>query len=291
MNQTSREATKQMRQVLRQVQNHIVQANLNFGAQLESIGFVDVIHHPSMVVPHFNYVTPRKNTAWVGGQAIEKGIQSLKEHGHRGRICFVEGLFPPKFANTLHQLGLELEAETPIMIHKLERTEVAQLPEYPRECQVIQADDQEKLALWWYVWQNAYYDVVVSGVEPVYVGQSMRAVAQGQQIDLVFYQQGFPLGVALITVYEQSAHLMAWALMKEAREPEMIGIIYNAAIRAAAQRGCHILFMAGETNQERQIARKLGFIDAGSIVCYAEATDIAHEENDEALEQPVFILR
>ena len=66
----SRAEVKESRTVLRRIDAHLRQSHLNLGAQTETVGFVDVIHHRTSPLPSLNYVTPRQNTALVPAKDI-----------------------------------------------------------------------------------------------------------------------------------------------------------------------------------------------------------------------------
>src|SRR5829696_21106 len=102
-------AVKESRRILRLIQDHILQAHSLLGVEQESAGMVDVLHHPTNRNGDLNYVTPRRNTAWVSGGYVEKGLERLRQLGRTERVQYVEGLFPPLFAKTLRELGLEPE--------------------------------------------------------------------------------------------------------------------------------------------------------------------------------------
>ena len=72
----------------------------------------------------------------------------------------------------------------------------------------------------------------------------------------------------------QSAHVVALALLHEVRTPQLTKLLLTAAMRAALARGCNLIFAPGETEADRALNRELGFVDVGSMVCYA-----AHSEN------------
>ena len=282
-------AIKESRRVLRSVQAHLSQAHLNMGVRQESVGLVDVIYHPTNKLPHLNYVSPRKNTAWIPGPEVEKGLEYLRNIQRVPRVYYIEGLFPPLFARTLHDLGLQVEQEIPLMAYK-EST----LPKLPMlsEMSVEEAKDQEGVAMWWYVWRNAYYDVVTGGTEPVYIGQDMREITMGRQIDLILHRYGFPVGVVRLTVHEQTANINAIALMKEARTPEVVKMLHYVALKKALDRGCTLVFTSGETEQNRSVCREIGFVDSGSVVCYAEKSgELAEGTDGSSMAEPVFVVR
>ena len=56
-------AIKETRLILRRIQDHLFQAHAAFGAEHQTVGLVDVLHHPTSRLPDLNYVTPRRNTA------------------------------------------------------------------------------------------------------------------------------------------------------------------------------------------------------------------------------------
>jgi hypothetical protein len=146
--------------------------------------------------------------------------------------------------------------------------------------------------LWWYVWQNAFYDVATLGIEPLFAGQDLAALKQGQQIDILLYRSGSPVGVARLSIQDQTGHLLALALMKELSTPQLTRLLQAAALRSALAQGCTMIYAPGEAEADRQIARTLGFLDFGSIVCYAANTHITDEvRDDRILGQPVLALR
>lgn len=98
---------KELRVLLRQVQDHLLTVDALAGAQQESAGMVDVVYHPTDPNPTLNYVIPRRNTAWVPTPTIDVGLKQLREHGRGATFQYMEGLFPPQFGETLGKIGLE----------------------------------------------------------------------------------------------------------------------------------------------------------------------------------------
>jgi hypothetical protein len=283
-------AAKEMRQALRNVQEHLAQAHLTLGAQRETTGLVDVVHHPTSKLPNLNYVTPRKSTAWISGKEVQQGLDQLRKLGRIPRVHYIEGLFPPMFAKTLHGLGLRVEQETPIMLYHPSQTPLPKRS-VPDSVTLVPVKDQRGSELWWYIWRNAYYEVLTTGIEPLFVGRDMREIMMGRQIDIIAYSHGFPAGVVRVTIQNNTAHITALALMKELRTPDMTHLLQIEAIKAAVERECTLVFAPGETERDRRQYRELGFVDSGSIVCYAERTSSTHEESHDTLAQPVLVLR
>lgn len=280
---------KESRRILRLVQEHLSDAHLKVGSQQESVGLVEVVHHPESTLAHLNYVTPRKNTAWVPTPEIEKGMAHLRELKRIPRLNYIEGLYPPIFAKSLHTIGLKVVSETPIMVCKFAPDEAKTKTVSPPNIRIVEADDQQSLGLWWYVWRNVYYDVITSGIEPFKIGESMQKVTLGQETNLLMYRESLPIGVARVTYHKTTAHLTTLVMMKEFRQDHLLRALYQATYNAAKAHNAELIFTSGETEKDRQLCRDVSFVDVGSVVCYAEPSDDSTEEtHDEIVAQPLF---
>ncbi len=271
---------RESKHILRQIQDHLGEMHVKLGALRESVGMVEVYHHPSTNTPTLNYITPRKNTAWVSGSYLQQGLAYLTQQDRLPRVEYIEGLYPPAFARTLRDLGLGLERETLIMVYKpggIAGHPTPMLVERPLPDGIVirQVTDQEGIGQWWYVWRNGHFDVMSLGVEPLFVGQDMQANWTGKQLDYILYRGGFPAGVARVSFHKETAHILAMALLKEMRTPAMIQLLQMAAVKGALERGAKLVFAPGENEAERRMARELGFMDFGSIVCYAAPSGAA----------------
>lgn len=295
------EGVKETRRLLRQVQDHLFLSQTNLGAERETIGLVDVIHHPTNPVPDMNYVTPRRNTAWVAGNYIQQGLERLNALERTSRVQYIEGLYPPLFAKTLRDLGLVVERETPLMLYKVggipsvaTAPSPPDSPSIPEGVRVELVNDQRGLELWWYVWRNAFYDVLTLGVEPLIVGRDMAAIRLGQQIDILLHRHQFPVGIARVSLQSDthSGHVVALALLREVRSKDLTRLLYTTALNAALERQCDLIFAPGETEEDRELCRALGFIDMGSMICYVQRIEPPKEgSSDGVLVQPVLALR
>ncbi len=271
---------RESKHILRQIQDHLGEMHVKLGALRESVGMVEVFHHPITNAPSLNYITPRKNTAWVSGTYLQQGLSHLAQYERLQRVEYIEGLYPPAFSRTLRDLGLELERETLIMVYKpggITGHPTPMLVERPLPDGIVvrQVTDQESIGQWWYVWRNSHFDVLSLGVEPLFVGQDMQATWTGKQLDYILYRGGFPAGVVRVSLHKETAHIIALAMMKELRTPAMIQILQMAAVKGALEHGAKLVFAPGEQEAERRMARELGFMDFGSIVCYAAPNDAA----------------
>lgn len=284
---------RETRKILRQVQDHLFKVHVNLGAIRESVGMVDVFHHPTNPLPNLNYITPRPKTAWVSGGMVQQGIDHLRTFGRTARVQYVEGLFPPLFAKTLRDLNLSVERETPVMVYKPDGINgnmppALMIPSTPDGVTMEQVNDQRGIEAWWYVWRNAFYDVLTLGVEPLFVGRDTAAMRMGQQLDFLLYRYGFPTGVVRVSIQGETAHILASAVLKEARTPAIIQLLHATALKGALERKAKLVFAPGENETERRLGRELGFVDFGSIVCYSDEEksreDAAHVN---PLDQPI----
>lgn len=292
-----RETIKESRRVLRRIQDHLYQAHNNLGGTCETVNLVDVLSHPTNPLASLNYITPRRNTAWVSGDMIAHGLEHLQTLKRIARVQYIEGLFPPLFAKTLLDLGLQTEWELPLMVYLKDgfngqKPAPVQTGTLPDGIRLERVSDQRGAQLWWYVWRNAFYDVVSLGVEPLYAGADLSVLKLGHQLDILLYRNGFPVGVARLSIQEPVAHILGLALMKEARKPALTRLLWTATIEAALAKNCTLIYAPGETEADREMARSLGFLDFGSIVCYTSAIDTAEGDHDDhILGQPVLALR
>lgn len=288
-------AIQETRRLLRKVQEHLLLAHAAFGAQRETLNLVEVVHHPGSTLADFNYVTPRRNTAWVSANFIQIGLERLEALGRTPRVQYIEGLFLPMFARALRSLGLMLEREIPLMIYIADGVAGIKPPVLPAltppdSVQLQTVSDQRGRDLWWHVWRNAFFDVQTLGVEPVSV--TGDTPPDERQQDIILYQHGFPVGVVRLTFQPDNgtAHIVALALQREDRSPEKLRLLLMRALEAAQARGCPVVFAPGESDDDRRLYRDLGFVDLGSIVCYAAPSAIGKTAQDE-LVQPLLTIR
>lgn len=292
-------AVKESRQLLRRIQDHLFQAHSAFGVEHESAGFVDVIHHPQNRLPDLNYVTPRRNTAFVSGKYVQQGIDRLRELERFPRVQYIEGIYPPIFAQVLDGLGLHVERDTSIMVYPLGGISGASVPPIrkprtPANVTLELTMDARGIALWRQVWRDPAYDVLSLGVEPLAVGADVTTEKTGQEIDVLMYRHNFPIGAARIGVQQvtKSAHIVALALYRESRSPQLTKLLLATAMRAGLARGATLVFAPGEAQEDRELCEKLGFLDLGSMVCYAARAENLNGIHDyDHVAEPVLAVR
>lgn len=272
-------AVKETRRILRQVHAHLTQFRLNQGVLLEQTGLVDVLHHPKNCLPDLNYITPRKNTAWIFAKDIQAGFDVLRQHNRALRIEYVEGLFPERFAESLEEVGLGMERARPLLVYQVDQTPF-KVPSALDGVQVDIVNDAQGSALWWYVWRNTYYQVVSHMIDPVFIGQDLWKIHNGTQIDLVMYRYRFPVGIARLTIdrESQSAQIIALTMLKEFRNEASVRLLQAHAMQAAIRQGCILIFTSGASEDDAKIYRDHRFIDCSSVLCYAELHETKCEE-------------
>lgn len=284
-------AVKETRQILRRVQDHLFQAHLALGVTHESVGFVDVMVHPTNAAPILNYVTPRRNTAWVSGKFVQQGIDRLRALKRAARVEYIEGLYPPQFARALSDLGLESERETRIMAYALvELNQKVPRTSSPAGVRSEAAKEGQGSKLWRSVWQDAGYHVSTLGIEPVTVGQTLPATL----VDTLMLRDKTPIGIARVGINPatRSAHIVALAIRQSERTERLTKVLLTAAMRAALTRGCTLVFAAGEGESDQALMSKLGFVDVGTMVCYAARSERANEAHPhDGILQPVLARR
>lgn len=288
----SSDAVRETRRMLRLVQAHLIQTSVNHGASVQVKGFVDVVHHATSAANELNYVTPRKNTAWVSAKEIEHGIEALRGLGRLARVQYIEGLFPPQFATTMNTLGLHMEHETPLMLLEMHSPPPPAARSLSEGLTISEVTDAQGGALWWYVWRNAFYDVVTQTAPPVAIGMDLYHIASGHQTDFVMMRAGLPIGVARLSYYPaaSTAHLESVAFIREARQPRLLRALIQQLMAHAHARGATLIFSSGDA--ERDAYRELGFIDCGSIVWYAEKANDTHKDiHHGGMAQPLLTVR
>jgi ribosomal protein S18 acetylase RimI-like enzyme len=275
---------KQIRQILRQVQSHLTEVHVRQGAEQEQVGLVEVLHHPTSTSPELNYVTPRKNTAWVSIPEVTNGLKVLKNHARALRVMFIEGLFIPAFGDRLASAGLARESELRVMALQLDPMELETVSpdEFDSDetltlgtMAFVNVSSRAESALWWYLWRNAHYDVVTQTAELRFIESSFKQISDGHQVDLIMRIGGIPAGVASLTLSTDrtSAQISSFALARETRSLPHAQQLLEEAIEQAKAKGISMIFFALGDVLLNTASQALGFVDCGGIVCYAEATD------------------
>lgn len=259
---------KDARTTLRRIQEHIRTAHLKLGAQTESAGFAEIVYHPDYRLGTVNYVMPRRNTAFISASHVANALNLLREKGRTTRVFFADGLYLPVFETSLQNLSLQADARMPVLIARSDYK--LSTPALPASMRAVKLPVNQGMAVWWYAWRNTRYNIVTTGFEPLMITRDARAIDTLNYVDLILYDHYFPVGVVRLSCIDKTAHILALALLTTARTDTVTSHLRRAAVDAAFDTGCDLVFTAGTGEQDRQILRDEGYTQAGSMVTYAE---------------------
>ena len=271
---------------LRQIEDHLRHAHDTMGVQRDAIGFVEVVHHPTYVLPALNYVTPRRKTALVPGKHVEEGISSLREHRRSARMLYVEELFPPFFGQSLEKIGLSLEDRFPLWVIDLSTpiNSATQL----ENLSVKTVINQQGIEIWSLVWHNAKYRVYETALEPLQIGK--QYIHQNTVVDIIAYHHNTPIAVARLTIHENTAHLMARALLQSTQPLHLHQWLIQVAAQTAQEHDCTMLFICDAELEKLLSASDLPCQQDGNMLCYTDSINQPDgEETHDTVEQPLLL--
>jgi hypothetical protein len=282
----NRSEIKSYKERLRQIEDHLRHAHDTMGVQRDSIGFVEVVHHPTYVLPELNYVTPRRKTALVPGKHVEDGISSLRDHRRSARMLYVEELFPPFFGDSLQKIGLSLEDRYPLWTIDLTQSITPQ--SLPDELSVKTVINQQGIEIWSLIWRNANYQVHGTPLEPIQVGK--QYIHQNTVVDVILYNHDTPIAVARLTIHESTAHLMARALHQPIQLPNLHQCLIQVATQTAIEHDCTLLFICDKNIEQLLSSSDLPCQQDGNMLCYTDSIDDSFgEETHDTVEQPLLL--
>lgn len=282
----NRSKIKSHKERLRQIEDHLRHAHDTMGVERDAIGFVEVVHHPTYMLPALNYVTPRRKTALVPGKHVEDGISSLREHRRSARMLYVEELFPPFFGQSLQKIGLSLEERFPLWVVDLTQpiTPATRLD----NLSVTTVINQQGLEIWSLVWRNAKYRVYGTPLEPLQIGK--QVIQHNAVVDVIVYHHHTPIAVARLTIHDNTAHLMARALLQSTQPLHLHQWLIQVASQTAQEHDCTILFICDSEIEQLLSASDLPCQQEGNMLCYTDSIDQPYgEETHDTVEQPLLL--
>ena len=277
---------KSHKERLRQINNHLSLAHDEMGVQRDAIGFVEVVHHPTYILPSLNYVTPRRRTALVPGTHVEEGVVALRDYRREVRVLYIEQLFPAFFGKSLEKIGLKLQEKYPLWVmHPIPHRESS----LPSRVTVNTIIDRDGIDIWSLIWRNANYKVHGTPLEPLIIGK--HYVPQKRVIDVVLYHHDKPLAVARLTIYDRTAHLMARAILQSTQPLRLQQWLIEAALHTVAAHDCEFMFVCdAEFDKVLAVTTDLPCQLEGNMLCYSDQFDDRYgEEMNDAVEQPVLL--
>jgi len=271
---------------LRQVEDHLRYAHDDLGVERDAVGFVEVVHHPSYILPSLNYVTPRRKTAMVPGKHVEEGITALVDYRRKTRVLYIEELFPPFFGDSLQQMGLYLNARIPLWVINLTASDVK--VKLPKRMSVNTVMNQQGLAIWSLVWRNASYRVFGTSLEPLQIGKLHPT--NDHVLDIILYLNHNPMAVSRLTLQDNTAHLMARAVVQTTQPLRLQQWLLEVTAQHAIEHGAELLFIADKTIQYLQPVTDLPLTQEGSMLCYTDEPNNNHGEGThDTVEQLVLL--
>ena len=265
------ETVKNSRVLLRRALDHIEDAAQHLGVLRESVGFVDVLSHPEMAIPELNYVTPRRNTAWIGGQAILSGLDLLTSRRRSARFFFVEGLIPAQFADTLTALDLELITAIPILV--LEAAQGHQIlapvqPE-PGDVQIESPSVRHTppcLTTWELLARDPAFKITSLHLEPLTANPSLK------QVDILLARADQIIGLARLSLNTtlQSGHIVACGVRRDFDTAGVGRLLCSSLLRYAVEQGATMVFGDMPTDASRTALLELGAAELGRTVFYTD---------------------
>lgn len=261
---------KDARTTLRRIQEHIRSAHLKIGAQTESAGFAEIVYHPDYRLGVINYAMPRRNTAFISASHVTNALNLLREKGRAPRVYFADGLYLPVFEKSLQSLSLEAVSRTPVLVARPD--DPLSMPDMPASMRAVRLPANQGMALWWYAWRNTRYNIVTTGFEPLLVTRDARPLTVLNFIDFILYDHYFPVGVVRLSCVDNTAHILAMALLSTSQPHNHRAQLRRVAVEAAFEAGCDLVFTSGTGEDDRQALRNQGFTDAGAMVAYVDAS-------------------
>jgi len=282
----NRSKVKSHKERLRQIEDHLRHAHDTMGVERDAIGFVEVVHHPTYILPALNYVTPRRKTALVPGKHIEDGISSLRDHRRSARLLYVEELFPPFFGQSMQKIGLWLEDRFPLWV--IDLTQPITPETRLDNLSVKTVVNQQGLEIWSLVWRNAKYRVHWTPLEPLQIGK--QYIHQNTVVDVIVYHHHTPIAVARLTIHNNTAHLMARALLLSTQPLHLHQWLIQVASKTAQEHDCTMLFICDSEVEQLLVASNLPCQQEGNMLCYTDSIDQPYgEETHDTMEQPLLL--
>lgn len=271
---------------LRQIEDHLRHSHDTMGVERDAIGFVEVVHHPTYMLPELNYVTPRRKTALVPGKHVKNGISSLRDHRRSARMLYMEELFPPFFGQSLEKIGLSLEERFPIYVIDLDQPSTLE-PRFDN-ISIQTVVNQQGIEIWSLVWRNAKYRVYGTPLEPLQIGK--QYIHQSKVVDVILYHHHTPIAVARLTLHDETAHLMARALMRSTQPLHLHQWLIQVATQTAIEHDCRLMFICDADVEQLLSATDLPCQHEGNMLCYTDSIDQPYgEETHDTVEQPLLL--
>lgn len=273
--------TRNRKHRLRMIVNHLQLAHNELGVERDSIGFVEVVHHPTSILPSLNYIVPRQNTAMVPSTDVLNGIVALRDHRRDVRVLYVDDLLP-LFANSLERNGLEVNISFPLWIIA-PPSEVLELPE---NFSITVIPNQDGIDIWQLIWSNSTpnYDIYDTPLEPLLINKQYSR--ENTVFDVILYHHSSPIAVARLTHYDETIHLMARAIVSTPQSSRIHQWLLHGVAQIAYDLESEFLFVCDSDIEPLLKASNIDCQHEGNMLCYVDEIDDGGEIYD-PMEQPV----
>lgn len=286
---------KESRVVARRIHEHVLKAHGALGAREESAGMVDVVYHPESALPELNFVTPRRNTAFVSSRFVQQGIDRLLALKRVPRVMYMQVLYPAPFGDVMTKLGLELEYERTLMLYPFEaamnRTPTRPLlPPLPEAVRLRELNGARGAGVWRGLRHDTAFEVKQIGAVPLALNAGMNTLQTGKQFDVVAYANKLLLGIVRVEALpdNETGHLLALAVRRDPALPALAHGLVVMAMKAAARRGCSLVFTGSDT-RDATLFDDIGFTRFSALTSYAAPHETGNRGNrqHDAMAQPI----
>ena len=272
--------------IYRQIQEHIAASARYAPVIVEQVGTVDVLFHPDHPDPHLNCARPHDGIAWVQPRDLAVAFRALERLGRVPRLVFEDALVPPGFRQQVEAAGLIPDDERALMVYRPVlgpdppgETPRGRLPaaiDPPVTAYV--ARTPEDLSTWLCV-ARAGYDprdapvVDLEEIEPL-----IAATRDGHAAYILASYTDTPLGAARVALRPPTAQLEMVTTAPLWHGMGLEAALVTAAVRAALEQGCDIVFTIAPSAEQTRLCYRLGFVPLTLILSYCPPAEFAGRE-------------
>ncbi len=269
--QPSMKVDPYMREILRQVQHDLIQAQVKQGCRHQKLDLLEIITHPTRTQAHLNYMTPRRKMAWISEDQIQKGADYLRQVGRVARLQFFEGLLPLVFGNTLEHAGFDLESAHPIWCFDLNDANRPSIPDHillPPLYSITKTRTLVDIGKWHLVCKTVHYGVEMWEVDRAVIQSDILQITKGFHKNLLVWHQDEPIGAVRVGMNGQTVQIQTLLLMQEHYQTEIIKAIYQAVLYIAQQNNRATVSVYPAHATETNLLESLGFRQYGVLHTY-----------------------
>ena len=271
LGQPSMKVDPHMREILRQIQHELIQAQVKQGCRHQKLELLEIITHPTRTQASLNYMTPRRKTAWITEDQIDKGADYLRQLNRVPRLQFFEGLIPQVFGNTVKHVGFTLESISPMWCFDLKSPNRPHIPDHillPPLYSITKTRTLVDIGKWHLVCKSVHYGVDVWEVDRAVIQSDILQITKGFHKNLLVWYQEEPIGAVRVGMNGQDVHVQTLSLMDEHQQVEIIKAIYQAVLYIAQQNNRATVSIYPTHPTEITILESLGFVQYGVLHTY-----------------------